>query len=160
MANNNVNTIVSQFGKVYDPNAINNLAMKLRLQPLTVDQIKSMTDDQIKNYLMQGKASNKDTTKTIKEISRTLRTNAKAMTSENLQQAKLMHNTVRQGLAELGTLGAQLIGTSAITKRKQAESAVDQNVSGGTDSSIGSSKSDPTVNYSASEFSFKRRKEE
>jgi hypothetical protein len=126
-------TTMHRFGTSYDINAINKMAIKAGMKPLTAEQVKTMKPSELKAYLRQAKEALKLNRVNFRRISGQMRKNAKLTTSENFKQAQLMHGTLRQAIGEAGTLGAQAIATSAITRGKsEAPSAITQNTDGGT----------------------------
>lgn len=150
-----LDTTMSKFGTSYDINAINNLALKAGLKPLTPEQVKSMTPKELKSYLKTASKELAMNRRQVRGLSRQFRRNAKLTTSENYKQAQLMHGTIRQAIGEAGTLGAQAIAQNAITRDSSAKSAIEQNTDGGT-----VSKEDPTNTEKGPVYSKRGRKEE
>lgn len=119
----------------YDINTLNKMAMRNGLKPLDPAKVAGMTKSQIKQYLKVAGKVQAMNRKDRRNSSRVFRKNAKAVASENLKQAQLMHGTIRQGLVELGGLGTEGIGGAvgtAITRELSAPNAIDQNTGGGT----------------------------
>lgn len=163
MARTNQN-LAASLGTPYDINALNKLATKYGVKPLTLEQYQQLGYKGTLDYLKTGHKADMNAAKVMKEVSKIFKSNAKAVASENLKQAQLVHGTIRQGLAELGGLGAQIaaqVGGRNIVK------AVSQNTNGGTrkenddeedsdlDDGIDSKLINSTVRYS-----FNGRKEE
>lgn len=127
--------ITPKVNVAYDINTLNKMAMKNGLKPLSPEKLKGMTKQQINQYLKVARKVQRMNREDRRNSSRTFRRNAKAVASENLKQSELMHGTIRQGLAELGTLGTEGIGAglgSAISRGQSAANAITQNTSGGT----------------------------
>lgn len=129
-------TYTGKVGVAYDINTINKLAMRSGLKPLSPNQLKTMSNKQISQYLKAASKVQRMNRADRRSSSRTFRKNAKAVASENLKQSELMHGTIRQGIAELGILGTEGIGagagSAAISRQQSASNAITQNTGGGT----------------------------
>jgi indole-3-glycerol phosphate synthase len=117
----------------YDLNALNNFATKNGIKPLTLDEFSKMTPKERKNYVKIGAKTSRVNRRDFHKFSKDVRKNAKLTASENLKQAQLMHGTIRQGLIEMGALGAQAIGQGLSNSNvRSISSAIKQNTDGGT----------------------------
>lgn len=158
-------SMTGKVGVAYNINTINSLAMKSGQKPLTPDQLKGMTKAEVKAWIRQVSKVNAMNRRDRRSSSRTFRKNARAVASENLKQAQLMHGTIRQGLAELGTLGTEAIGGHLGVQ--YASNAIKQNTNGGTvenpgkddDSGDQHLPEDGPINKGAKRYSYSGRKE-
>lgn len=110
----------------------------LKIRRLSKSDMLKMTPEQIKAYYQQERKALRSDTRALKKSQRQARRDIKAGQASELA----IHQTIRQGIAEFAGVGAEGVGSYAITKGSSSANAVTQNVNGGVETEK-PSKEDP-----------------
>lgn len=82
-----------------DINAINKQLQSMNMKPLSPATFQKMNAAERKEFVKSNLRITKQGGKNFRRNARTARRNAKPVISESLQRARMMHNTIRQGIA-------------------------------------------------------------
>lgn len=137
---------------------LNSAARRAGVKPLTASQVQRMSRGEINAYIRSGRKVARINRKSFKKDSREVRRNARTEANAQFKEKKLLHGTIRQGFAEMASLGASGIGTAYSNAVTGAKNAISQNTSGGTNDTTDTDQ--PTITEHGPVYSIKGRSED